>query len=83
MSWAFVALTNASKSTLHLYRTLGGEGGGGSTYGAGMGFLRVMVYWYISNRLAGCVCNIRMPSVDIVCRSKIGQSFSKLTPPGP
>ena len=43
MSWAFVALTNASKSTLHLYRTLGGEGGvniwGGDGVSEGNGIL--------------------------------------------
>ena len=50
----------------------------GSTYGVGRGFLGVMIY----NRMAGCVCNIIMPSVDTVCHSENWQFFSKVTPPG-
>ena len=68
MSRAFAALTKLQYQvtlTLHLSQTLGrgwGDGRGVNIWG-GRGFLRVMVYWYISNRLDGCVCNIRMPSV--------------------
>ena len=59
-----------------------GSGGvsiwGGEGVSGGNGILS------ISNRMAGCVCNIIMPSVDTVtgCHSENWQFFSKVMPPG-
>ena len=62
-----------------------GMSGVGSTYGVGwgqhMGWAGVSGgngILSISNRVVGCVCNIRMPSVDTVCHSENGQFFSIL-----
>ena len=53
-----------------------GSGGvniwGGQGVSGGNGILSIF------NRVAGCVCNIRMPSVNTVCHSENGQFFSIL-----
>ena len=69
MSWAFAALTKLQYQLTLDFAPVSnfgkgvGDGREVSIWG-GRGFLRVMLHWYISNRLDGCVCNIRMPSID-------------------
>ena len=53
---------NSDFATVSKFGKGWGDGRGVNIWG-GRGFLMAMVHWYISNRLDGCVCNIRMPSV--------------------